>query len=76
MLEPRHLGGASQATVDTGQRSSCKGAYDLASEAAMFDIPIRNIMEQKNFLSAPPETTVSNAARLMAEKNVGAVMSS
>jgi len=31
-------------------------------------------MEQKKFLAAPPETTVSNAARLMADKNVGAVM--
>ena len=40
----------------------------------MFDQPIRNIMEQKKFLSAPPETTVSNAARLMVNKNVGAVM--
>jgi CBS domain-containing protein len=40
----------------------------------MFDQPIKNIMEQKKFLSAPPETTVSNAARLMAGKNVSAVM--
>ncbi len=40
----------------------------------MFDQPIRNIMEQKKFLSAPPETTVSNAARLMLNKNVGAIM--
>ncbi|WP_293604698.1 cyclic nucleotide-binding/CBS domain-containing protein [Polaromonas sp. UBA4122] len=31
-------------------------------------------MEQKKFLSAPPETTVSNAARLMLNKNVGAIM--
>jgi CBS domain-containing protein len=40
----------------------------------MFDQPIRNIMEQKNLLTAPPATTVSSAARLMADKNVGAVM--
>lgn len=40
----------------------------------MFDQPIRNLMEHKKFLAAPPETTVSNAARLMADKNVGAVM--
>ena len=40
----------------------------------MFDQPIRNIMEQKKFLTAPPETTVSDAARLMADKNVGAIM--
>ena len=40
----------------------------------MFDQHIRNIMEQKKFLTAPPETTVSHAARLMADKNVGAIM--
>lgn len=40
----------------------------------MFDQPIRSIMEQKKFLTAPPQTTVSHAARLMAGKNVGAVM--
>ena len=31
-------------------------------------------MEQKKVLIAPPETTVSKAAELMADKNVGAVM--
>jgi CBS domain-containing protein len=40
----------------------------------MFDQPIRNVMEQKNLLTVPPATTVSSAARLMADKNVGAVM--
>jgi CBS domain-containing protein len=40
----------------------------------MFDQPIRNIMEQKKFLTASPETTVSAAARLMADMNVGAIM--
>ena len=40
----------------------------------MYDHPIRSIMEQKKFLTAAPETTVSNAARLMAAKNVGAVL--
>src|ERR1035437_10148990 len=40
----------------------------------MFDQPIRTIMEQKKFLTAPPQTMVSQAARLMAEKNVGAVL--
>jgi len=40
----------------------------------MFDQPIRSIMERKKFLTAPPETTVSAAARLMAHKNVGAVL--
>jgi CBS domain-containing protein len=32
----------------------------------MFDQPIRNVMEQKKFLTASPQTTVSDAARLMA----------
>jgi CBS domain-containing protein len=40
----------------------------------MFDQPIKSIMEQKKFLTAPPETTVSDAARLMADRNVGAVL--
>jgi len=40
----------------------------------MFDLPIKSIMEQKKFLTAPPESTVSHAARLMAKKNAGAVM--
>jgi len=31
-------------------------------------------MERKKMLIAPPETTVSKAAKLMANKNVGAVM--
>jgi CBS domain-containing protein len=31
-------------------------------------------MEQKKFLTASPETTVSAAARLMADMNVGAIM--
>lgn len=31
-------------------------------------------MEKRNFLMAPPDTTVSKAAELMASKNVGAVM--
>ena len=40
----------------------------------MFNQPIRDLMERKNFLTAPPGTTVSSAARLMAERKVGAVM--
>jgi len=31
-------------------------------------------MEKKKLLTAPPDTTVSKAAKLMANKNVGAVM--
>jgi CBS domain-containing protein len=40
----------------------------------MFNQSIRDLMEQKKFLTAPPDTTVSDAARLMADRNVGAVM--
>ena len=40
----------------------------------MFEQPIKKIMEQKKFLTAPPATSVSQAARLMAQKNVGAVL--
>lgn len=40
----------------------------------MFSQRIRSVMERKKMLIAPPETTVSKAAKLMANKNVGAVM--
>jgi len=40
----------------------------------MFSQRIRSVMERKKILTAPPETTVSKAAELMAMKNVGAVM--
>lgn len=40
----------------------------------MFSQRIRSVMERKKLVTAPPETTVSNAAKLMAKKNVGAVM--
>jgi CBS domain-containing protein len=40
----------------------------------MFSQPIRDVMEQKKLLTASPQTTVSKAAKLMAKRNVGAVM--
>lgn len=40
----------------------------------MFSQRIRSVMERKKILTAPLETTVSQAAELMAEKNVGAIM--
>lgn len=40
----------------------------------MFDLPIRNVMERKKFITATPDKTVSQAARLMAGKNAGAVL--
>jgi len=40
----------------------------------VFSQRVKNVMEQKKMLTAPPETTVSEAAKLMADRNVGAVM--
>ena len=40
----------------------------------MFELQVRRVMEKRNFLMAPPDTTVSKAAELMAKNNVGAVM--
>jgi CBS domain-containing protein len=40
----------------------------------MYSEPIRNVMERKKVVSAPPEATVEAAARLMAETRVGAVL--
>ena len=40
----------------------------------MFDLQVRRVMEKRNFVMAPPTTTVAQAAELMAKKNVGAVM--
>ena len=40
----------------------------------MFSQRIRSVMERKKLLTAAPKTTVSEAAKLMAKKNVGAIM--
>jgi len=40
----------------------------------MFDKPVRSVMERRKVLKAAPETLVSKAAKLMAAKNVGAIM--
>lgn len=40
----------------------------------MFSQRIRSVMEQKKLVTAAPETTVAEAAKLMAKRNVGAVM--
>jgi CBS domain-containing protein len=40
----------------------------------MFSQRVKSVMRRKKFLTAPPQTTVSKAAELMANKNVGAVM--
>lgn len=40
----------------------------------MYTQRVKFIMDRKSRLVAPPETTVAKAAKLMAKKNVGAVM--
>jgi CBS domain-containing protein len=40
----------------------------------MFDQPVRNVMQRQKVVKAGPGTVVSQAAKLMANKNVGAVM--
>ena len=40
----------------------------------MYSMRVKSVMEAKKRLVAPPETTVAKAAKLMAKKNVGAVM--
>lgn len=40
----------------------------------MFSQRVGSVMERRKILTAPPETTVSRAAELMAEWKVGAVM--
>ncbi len=40
----------------------------------MYSQLVKTVMERKKLLTAPPETTVSKAARLMARRKVGAVM--
>ncbi len=40
----------------------------------MFSQRVSSVMERKKLLTAAPQTTVSQAAKLMAKKNVGAVM--
>jgi len=43
-------------------------------ETGMFNQRIRSVMEPHKLLTAPPNTTVSKAAEMMAKRNVGAVM--
>jgi CBS domain-containing protein len=40
----------------------------------MFDRSIKSMMEHEKYLAAPPDTSVSEAARLMAGRNAGAVL--
>jgi CBS domain-containing protein len=40
----------------------------------MYSMRVKSVMERKKLLVAPPGTTVAKVAKLMAKKNVGAVM--
>ena len=40
----------------------------------MFDLPVKSLMESKKLVMVSSETTVSEAARLMAGKNTGVVL--
>lgn len=40
----------------------------------MFDIPVRTVMRRHKMVRTSPDTPVAKAARLMASKNVGAVL--
>jgi CBS domain-containing protein len=40
----------------------------------MLNEPVRNVMERKRLVLAPPDTSVAAAAKLMAANKVGAVM--
>ena len=42
--------------------------------SSRFDKPVRSVMQRRKVLKAAPETLVSKAAKLMAAKNVGAIM--
>lgn len=43
-------------------------------ETSVFTQSVRNIMEPRKLLTAPPQTTVLQAAAMMAKKHVGAVL--
>ena len=40
----------------------------------MFDQPVRSVMQRRKVLKASPETLVNKAAKLMANRNVGAIL--
>ena len=49
-------------------------AHGIGGGGVMFSERVGSLMERENLLTAPPETTVSAAALLMARRKVGAVM--
>ena len=63
VLEPRGKQAASRAGPADNARLQ-------DPETDMFTQRIKNVMERKKILMSPPDTTVSEAARLMAERKV------
>ncbi|MGP1678927.1 MAG: CBS domain-containing protein [Burkholderiales bacterium] len=59
---------------EVGQAAVARVLQRKPGGTAMFSQRIRTVMERKKLLTAAPQTTVSQAAKLMAKKNVGAVM--
>jgi len=49
-------------------KAGCKG------KTTMFSQPVKYVMKRESLLTAPPSTTVREAAKLMAERKVGAVL--
>jgi CBS domain-containing protein len=48
--------------------------FTFAEGERMFDLPVKSLMEPKKLIMVSKETTVSEAAGLMASKNAGAVL--
>jgi CBS domain-containing protein len=48
--------------------------FDAKLEGNMLSQRVRNVMEQKRLLTAPAETSVAKAAKLMRRRKVGAIM--
>ena len=46
----------------------------FAEGERMFDLPVKSLMEPRKLITVSQETTVSEAAGLMASKNTGAVL--
>lgn len=49
-------------------------AFTFAEGERMFDLPVKSLMEPKKLIMVSKDTTVSEAAGLMASKNTGAVL--
>jgi CBS domain-containing protein len=49
-------------------------AFTIAEGERMFDLPVKSLMEPKKLIMVSQDTTVSEAAALMASKNTGAVL--